>query len=208
MVFSKQVPLFALQRRVLFPGIPFHCAVAHPDDVHMIRQIIRGRRWLAVLPVYDPQDPEPEREDLAGVVCLARVRRVHWMPDGGLLMEMLGIARATVQAIVPRGKHYHCVQLEVLSPNLQLESPQGWLQQARQEISALRYHVGQAIDPYPAGLWLDLLCHFLPIPFEAKLQLMCEKCDQRRCEMLAGYGRYWKTERLMRQYLPKLFRSN
>lgn len=209
MVNSKQVPLFALRRRVLFPGILFHCAVAHPDDVHMIRQIIRGQRWLGVLPVYDSEDPggTPERE-LAGIVCLARVRRVHWMPDGGMLMDMLGIARARVQAISPRGKHYYSVQHEVLRPNVETDSLPPWLRQAERDISALRGQPGQEPDPYPAGLWLDLLCHFLPIPFEAKLQLLCEPCDLRRCELLAEHKDYWQANRLMHRYLPRLFRSN
>lgn len=209
MVNSKQVPLFALRRRVLFPGIPFHCAVAHPDDVHMIRQIIRGRRWLGVLPVYHPDDPGlPREEELAGVVCLARIRRVHWMPDGGLLMDMLGIARARVQAITPRGKHFYSVQHEVLHPHVEAEFLPSWMRQAQQDISALRGQPASKQDPYPAGLWLDLLCHFLPIPFEAKLQLLCEPCDRQRCQMLAKYAAYWKRNRLMRQFLPKLFRCN
>ena len=194
---------------MLFPGIPFHCAVAHPEDIHMIRQIIRGRRWLAALPVHGPQDPGYNPEERACMVCLARIRRVQWMPDGGLLMDLLGVARATVQAILPQGSCYHSVQIEVLRPNGKTQSfPEGWLRQAQRDISALRGQPYHDQDPYPLAMWVDLLCHFLPVPFTTKLKLLCEPCDHRRCEMLANYGRYWRTDRLMRQYLPKLFRSN
>ena len=202
------IPVFPLPRRVLFPGIPFHCALVEPQEVRMVRATIRDQKWLRVLPVHS-SGSQVEVGDSAGIVCLARVRRVHFMPDGGLLMDLLGIARARVQAEVPRGKPYSCVEVQVLNAPFHEDPPaEGWLRQAYETIRSLRGQPSYQLDPYPAGLWLDLLCHFLPVPFDAKLQLFSEKCQLRRREMLASSGPYWKTNRLMNKYLPRLFHSN
>lgn len=166
----------------------------------MVFDAVLERKFLGVQPVATALD-EP-----AGVVCLARIRRVHCLPDGGLLLDLLGIARAAIRAQVPRGKPYCCVQIEILGgPSEEYAPPTGWLNEAYQTIRNLRGSPGPEPDPFPRGLWLDMLCHFLPVPFDAKVQLLKETCHQRRCQMLASYGSYWKTGRLMRKYLPRLF---
>lgn len=96
------------------------------------------------------------------------------MPDGGLLLDLLGIARAHIRAEVPRGKPYCCVQIEVLGAPRLAETP----------------------------------CHFLPIPFDAKVQLLEEGCPLQSYQMLANYGPYWKKVKLMRKYLPSLYCCN
>ena len=201
----KQVPLFPLLRKVLFPGIPFHCAVAHPLEQDMVFDTIRGRKFLGVLPVGVSQ----RIHDPTGTVCLARIRRVHILPDGGLLLDLLGIARAHIRAEVPRGKPYCCVQIEVMG-GLPQEAipPDGWLREAYRTICSLRGQPGAGLDPFPGSLWLDMLCHFLPIPFDSKVQLLRESCQLRRCQMLASYGPYWKKGKLMRKYLPRLYCCN
>ncbi|MBS2039671.1 LON peptidase substrate-binding domain-containing protein [bacterium] len=201
----KQVPLFPLLRKVLFPGIPFHCAVVHPLEQDIVFDSIRGRKFLGVFPVGSPggfQDPN-------GAVCLARIRRVHSLPDGGLLLDLLGIARAQIRAELPRGKPYRCVQIEVLTvPYQHASPPEGWLFEAHQTICSLREQSKAGPDPFPGSLWFDMVCHFLPIPFDAKVQLLRERCQQRRYQMLASYGPYWKKEKLMRKYLPCLYCCN
>lgn len=203
MAIPKQVPLFPLQRRVLFPGIPFHCGVAHPVHQDMVLDSIRGRKMLAVQPVANVAE-EPQ-----GVVCLARIRRVHCLPDGGLFLDLLGIALARVMAQVPRGKPYRCVQVEAFGgPGEESAPPPGWLQEAYQTIGSLRGRTGLDTDPFPDGLWVDMLCHFLPLAYAAKMQLLQECCHTRRCQMLAGYESLWRHRGWMAQFLPRLYGRN
>ncbi|ODT63703.1 hypothetical protein ABS71_13995 [bacterium SCN 62-11] len=204
MAYMKQVPLLTLTRKVLFPGIPFYCTVADPVDEDMIFDTVRGRRFVAVRPGRELGEPS-----LTDVVCLARQRQVHSLPHGGLLIQLLGIARARIRAEVPRGKPYRCVQIEVFGgPGQILPIPSGWLSEACQAIRCLRGQPRPEPDPFPEGLWLDMLCHFLPVPFDAKLKLLEESCDQRRCQLLTDYREYCKSSAWMRNYLPRLVYSN
>lgn len=59
-------------------------------------------------------------------------------------------------------------------------------------ICFLREHVGTGPDPFPCSLWLHIVCHFLPIPFDAKVPLLKEGCALRRYQMLANWGPYGK----------------
>ena len=200
------IPIFPVRRKVLFPGILFHCAVARPEQVLTVLETIRGRKWLAALPVRSHDSPPGGQ---ASAVCLARIRSVQFMPDGGLLITILGIARAHILSEVPRGKPYRFARIELMDDaGDDLMPPDGWLKDAHAAIGALRAGTGESTDPYPPTIWLDLLCHFLPVPFDAKVQLLAECCNRRRCDMLASYGPYWKRNQLMRKYLPRLFRPN
>ncbi len=209
LVAFESIPLFGQRDRVLFPGVPRTVSVAYPSEVRMVADAIAGGRFLAVLPVMGSTTASVKLGLPPGLACLARLRRVHAMPSGGLIVELLGIARARILREVSVGRPYNCVQVEVVHvPYLEALPPAGWLRQAFECIRRLRGFPALVSDPYPPGLWVDLLCHLLPLPHEVKARLLNETCIHRRFLILSEYGSIWDEGALMGHYLPNLVRAN
>lgn len=167
--FTGAAPLFMRQNLILFPGVPWIGAVGSRQDVHTIAEGLLGGGWLAVA-----------GQPGAAAVCLARIRQLHPMPNGGLIVSLLGITRA-----FPRHSRNRWMDLRI-PPRERTSAipPAGWLREAFQIIQRLRGFPMGKPDPFPPDLWLDLLGHLLPLPAEVKQQLLSEPSQIGRFEIL------------------------
>lgn len=186
-------------RRRIYP-----CPVCDEVFIDSRSLAIHQRRLHKSSPVLQEEPAQP----LPKMVCLARIRRAQAMPDGGLIVRLLGVARAEVRHGVPSHHSYQLAQVEVVHDEESPPAPSGWLAQAFQSIHGLRGRPPADLDPNPPGLWLDLLCHLLPLPRETKAELLEECSVRRRYEMLTATNPKWDPTTLVSRLLPPLAVSN
>ena len=181
-----EVPILVRRKLVLFPGVSWVGTAARREEVAMICEAIRGNPWLGV-------SPHPSLPTL----CLARIRKVHAMPDGGLILYLLGIGRAKWSGEGWCQPNQRVPVSIIPSDPAPMVPPQGWLRQAFVVLQNLRGLPGRR-DPFPPGLWLDLLCHLLPLPIWTKIHLLAASSQQERLDILAEA----RAESLARRQAP------
>lgn len=134
------------------------------------------------------REPQPEPWPFPTTLCVAKIRRIQSLPDGGIILRLLGRLRAQVRQQLPVDKPYRRVRVDIVDDVTQsIPPPQGWLAQACRSIQRLRGLSSPDQDPNPPGMWLDLLCHVLPLSWEEKMILLEEPTLVGRYQILANH---------------------
>ncbi|MBT9585026.1 LON peptidase substrate-binding domain-containing protein [bacterium] len=169
-------------------------------SIHQIK-LHRCQRYPEVRP--DRPAPPP------ATICVAQIRRAQPLPHGGAILRVLGIARARVVQELPGEKPYRVAQVDLVGDPVPLrQRPQGWLAEAYQAIQNLRGDPPLHQDPGPPGVWLDILCHLLPLPVEDKQRLLDEVDLESRYKMLAQRLPSSQPNLRWSDLLPPLSRAN
>ena len=169
-------PLIGCSRHVLFPGVPSLQMVVRPADVSSLYQAINEDCLVGVYGYRATGRPVA----LPPILCLAKIRRLHPLPNGGLIVRWLGLARARLVRELHTEKSHRRAELEPVA-GITREPAPAWLARAERLIHQLRGS-GPADDPH--ALWLDLLCHCLPLTWEAKQELLEETLLENRYAVL------------------------
>jgi Lon protease-like protein len=116
-----RMPLFPLQRTVLFPGAVLPLHFFEPRYRALAAYAVDGPRVLALGTLQEPpEDDGPEDEAAEGappihrVVTLGAVAAHRRLPDGRWDIALRGLCRAEVVAEVPSGEPFRLLQVRRL----------------------------------------------------------------------------------------------
>lgn len=188
------VPIFPLPEMVLFPGTVLPLHIFEPRYREMTEDLLQGERLLAMALLDDGWE-----EDYFGnppihpVVTVGRVRRCERLEDGRFNLELVGLARARVEAEV-HGKSYRLARLCALEEVA--VDPDTATHLRDRLLRALRALVGEEekeeptvlLDPaVTLGALCDRLASLMPLEAVQKQGLLAERDPAARTRLLLAF---------------------
>ncbi len=107
------LPILPLRDIVIFPSLPAPLAVARPESVRLIDEVLVGRKIVALVAQKDASKEQPSIGDLYSVGTAAVILKMVKLPDGSLRVLSRGLERIRLQRIVQE-KPYFVAEFEVL----------------------------------------------------------------------------------------------
>lgn len=188
------VPIFPLPEMVFFPGTVLPLHIFEPRYREMTEDLLQGERLLAMALLDDGWE-----EDYFGnppihpVVTVGRVRRCERLEDGRFNLELVGLARARVEAEV-HGKAYRLGRLRALEEVA--VDPDTAAHLRDRLLRALRALVGEEeteeptvlLDPaVTLGALCDRLASLMPLEAVQKQGLLAERDPAARTRLLVAF---------------------
>jgi ATP-dependent Lon protease len=103
--FPAELPLLPLRDVVIFPGMMVPLLVGRPASVAAIEAAMARDKYFAVVAQKDPQETEPDPEDLHDVGSVVRAIQILKIPDGTMKILVEGLCRVRVERVGWRGDH-------------------------------------------------------------------------------------------------------
>ncbi|WP_197462358.1 LON peptidase substrate-binding domain-containing protein, partial [Erythrobacter sp. HI0028] len=100
---TQSYPLLPLRDIVVFPGMVVPLFVGRDKSVAALESAMEGSKDIFLLAQLDPGCDDPERDDLFDVGVVAQVLQLLKLPDGTVRVLVQGSARASLEALEPRG---------------------------------------------------------------------------------------------------------
>ena len=99
-IVGNDFPILPLRNTVLFPGFVAPITVGRTRSERAIGAADEGNKFIAVFGQRDPDEDEPDENDLFTVGTLARIMRTFKMPDGNTTAVLQGRKRVKIKRIV------------------------------------------------------------------------------------------------------------
>ena len=106
---TQSYPLLPLRDIVVFPGMVVPLFVGRDKSVAALESAMEGSKDIFLLAQLDPGCDDPERDDLFDVGVVAQVLQLLKLPDGTVRVLVQGSARASLEALEPRGEFVEAV---------------------------------------------------------------------------------------------------
>ena len=118
---------FATELRdvVIFPGMMVPLLVGRPASVAAIEAAMTRKKFFAVVAQHDPQETEPEPEDLHDVGTVVRAIQILKIPDGTMKILVEGVCRYRVERVGWR-RDYLAVKMKLAEPRVRPSSENCW----------------------------------------------------------------------------------
>ena len=190
-----KIPLFPLDL-VLFPGVPLPLHIFEPRYRQMAAECLATSAPFGIV--------RARPEGLAVIGCTARIVRIlHRYPDGRSDILTQGIDRFEIEQLIGQGgdaSSYLEAEIDILPDTGDPAS-----RPAREECVALHFEALHLLGAGDASMQFDLdqpvaylVAASMPADLDFRQQLLVERSDAARTEILLGY---------YREILPKLRRS-
>ena len=192
--FNGIARLFPLPGLVLFPNAVQPLHIFEPRYRQMATDALAGDRMIALVLLRSGWDETyDDRPAIHQFACLGRIVADHLMPDGRFNLILRGLARARIIAEPPAGTLYRQGHVEILTDIIANDVP---------ALMALRTGLADLILPrvtegpireqlrglfkgeLPIGQLCDVLAFALPLPPEAKQELLEEPDVSERARRL------------------------
>ncbi|MCQ2450210.1 MAG: endopeptidase La, partial [Clostridia bacterium] len=102
----ERMPLLALRGLVEFPGMMLTFDVGRKKSINAVTTAMEGNQLLFLVAQKDIAVDNPKRADVYSTGCIARVRQVLKMPDGGAKVLVEGLHRAALREFFDRESFY------------------------------------------------------------------------------------------------------
>jgi Lon protease-like protein len=193
--FTGTARLFPLPNLVVFPQVVQPLHIFEPRYRQMTVDAVSGDRLIAMALLKAGWESEYEGEpQIHPVVCLGRIIAEQRLPDGRFNLLLRGLCRGRVIEEVASDKLYRLAQVEVLSegPPLSAQPAQVLRRQLAQaapdwlpQQSPAYAHLQKLLQSdLPLGVFCDVLAFAVPLPVEAKQQLLEETRPEQRAQRL------------------------
>ena len=179
---EDQAVLVAVRGMVLFPGVVLPVVAGRPRSVQAIQAAVQHGRPIGLLLQRDPEDADPDPEDLYQVGTLAEILRYVTAPDGTHHVIVQGQERFRLKRMV-RAEPFFVGEIE------HLEEPEKASEAKRIEARTLhlKHQASQALSLLPEppeelntavqnasspSALTDLIATFMELPPEEKQELL------------------------------------
>ncbi|WP_397506460.1 endopeptidase La [Qipengyuania sp. R86523] len=192
---TQSYPLLPLRDIVVFPGMVVPLFVGRDKSVAALELAMEGSKDIFLLAQLDPGCDDPERDDLFDVGVVAQVLQLLKLPDGTVRVLVQGAARASLEALEPRGEFVEAV---VSSSDLVTASGNEVVAMMRQvveqfgEYAKLNKKLGedaadQLGDIDDAGELADTIAAAINAKVSDKQALLVERDPLKRLEMVMSF---------------------
>ncbi|HAV81650.1 MAG: endopeptidase La [Qipengyuania citrea] len=192
---TQSYPLLPLRDIVVFPGMVVPLFVGRDKSVAALESAMEGSKDIFLLAQLDPGCDDPERDDLFDVGVVAQVLQLLKLPDGTVRVLVQGSARASLEALEPRGEFVEAV---VSSSDLVTASGNEVVAMMRQvveqfgEYAKLNKKLGedaadQLGDIDDAGELADTIAAAINAKVSDKQALLVERDPLKRLEMVMSF---------------------
>ena len=192
---TQSYPLLPLRDIVVFPGMVVPLFVGRDKSVAALESAMEGSKDIFLLAQLDPGCDDPERDDLFDVGVVAQVLQLLKLPDGTVRVLVQGSARASLEALEPRGDFVEAV---VSSSDLVTASGNEVVAMMRQvveqfgEYAKLNKKLGedaadQLGDIDDAGELADTIAAAINAKVSDKQALLVERDPLKRLEMVMSF---------------------
>ncbi|MDP7326716.1 MAG: endopeptidase La [Qipengyuania citrea] len=192
---TQSYPLLPLRDIVVFPGMVVPLFVGRDKSVAALESAMEGSKDIFLLAQLDPGCDDPERDDLFEVGVVAQVLQLLKLPDGTVRVLVQGSARASLEALEPRGEFVEAV---VSSSDLVTASGNEVVAMMRQvveqfgEYAKLNKKLGedaadQLGDIDDAGELADTIAAAINAKVSDKQALLVERDPLKRLEMVMSF---------------------
>jgi ATP-dependent Lon protease len=96
---GNTLPILPLRNMVLFPGVAMPVIAGRTKSMRLIRDAVKKKTLIGVCCQKDPENEEPDFDDLYNVGAIVEIMRVLEMPDGTTTVILQGKKRFSLKAI-------------------------------------------------------------------------------------------------------------
>lgn len=192
---NERLPMIALRGLSVFPSMILNFDIERPISVAALNESMENGRHIFLLAQRDQDVEEPEEKDLYDVGCIADVRQILRMPDGGVRVLVEGQCRARIATLI-QAKPYFIVEAEPIAEETDTEHPRlsdALLRRARGLVGHLsmllqgnlpEFLQGGIGDYQEPGALADFLAMNMHLPHEKKQVILETLPPLRRLEKM------------------------
>jgi Lon protease-like protein len=196
--FAGVVRLFPLPNLVLFPGVMQPLHIFEPRYRQMTAEALAGDRLLTLVLLRPGWEADYEgRPALFEVCCVGTILADQRLEDGRYNLLVRGLSRARIAEELPPDRPYRRARVELL-PEVAVEGPKRERELRRQLVQrappwfpvegAIREQLVKLLQGnLPLAALCDIVAFALPLPVEAKQELLEEPDVARRARRLLRY---------------------
>lgn len=102
----QTLPLLVLRNAVLFPGTLIPITVGREKSIRLVRDSYRGDKWVGTVTQLNPEDEDPDADQISSYGCLARILKIIEMPEGGVTVILHGSHRFKLTEITQTDPYF------------------------------------------------------------------------------------------------------
>ncbi len=189
----RQLPVLPLRNMVVFPGVPTQLLVGREGSLRLMGDVLEKERLAIVTAQKDPEQENPQSQDLYTTGVVVYIHRSYKLPDGNLQILVRGVQRVNIKKIV-QVEPYMIAQVcevkdEILGSEEELALTHN-LSQQFQKMVALVPSSGEDLQVTAmnlekrSGQLADFIAAGLDIAFSEKQELLAEVSVIRRLQRL------------------------
>lgn len=140
------LPILPLRNTVLFPGVVLPINLGRDKSMNLIRDMYKKDKTIGALTQLDPNNEDPEFEDLYKVGTIAQIVKILEMPDGSTSVIIQGKKRFRAESLI-KSDPYLMVKISPVedirptSPNQEFEAIVGSLKDLSLKIIKLSSNI-------------------------------------------------------------------
>lgn len=193
--FSGELPLFPLPKVVLFPGARLPLHVFEPRYREMVADAEEGEGLIGIACLRERKDSLTAGDSsIYPTVCLGKMKNVQRLPDGRVLMQLVGIQRAFIREELNVDKPYRVARVELCPDVINPLEPEPVGHLFEQTLTGFNTMLRNLADlpgsllsiqkDAPHGLLMDVLAYYLPVDSMIKQRLLEERDVHQRGRLL------------------------
>jgi ATP-dependent Lon protease len=173
---STTLPGLLLRNSVLFPGSVVTVSVGRERSLALLADVHEGD-LVATLVQKNPEDIDPEQDQIFSLATRARIRRIHRLNEMEFRVTFEGVDRCLVEDVLTREPYWKVQATKVDSVCEDPEQALAIMTALRQQIAELSGNSGGALGELIAkeqepGLFADLLAAAINLDFEHQVSVL------------------------------------
>lgn len=100
------LPLLPLRNTVLFPGVVIPITAGRDKSINLLQKANKEKSLIGVVSQLDPENEDPNGEELHRIGTVAKIMRMFKMPDGNTTVIIQGKKRFEIDEIVEEEPHF------------------------------------------------------------------------------------------------------
>jgi len=136
----EELPVLPLREFVVFPYMVLPLFVARERSIAAVEDALAGDRLILLVAQRDPENRDPEPDDLYRIGTVAMVMRSLRMPDGRLKVLVQGLAKARIESFIE-----HDATTWVRSSAIANDDDDDWCVEGEALIRAVRTRVEELL---------------------------------------------------------------
>lgn len=193
----KQLPTVALRGLTILPGMVAHFDVSRKKSIKAVEEAMMGEQEIFLLTQRNPEDEEPEAENLYTIGLVAQIKQVIKMQNNIVRVLVEGVERAELSSFLETEEYLFAEVMrftedgaEDMPPNA-MEAMVRCVQDTFEQFSQLNGKSGKEIarqmqEIQELDRLMDTIANSIPVGYEEKQRILEAVTLTERYEVLMG----------------------